>query len=74
MLENYSKNELILFGKLVMAIDLLRDGHTSRDAVAMELDINPDTITPFMNELGSFNSSVLAEQVLNIIKWTHYLP
>lgn len=64
MLENYSNNELILFGKLVMAIDLLRDDHTSRDAVAMELDIDPEILTPLMNCLGQYKSTDLAEQLL----------
>ena len=47
-----------------MAIDLLRDGHTSRDAVAMELDIDPEILTPLMNCLGQYKSTDLAEQLL----------
>lgn len=66
-MKQYTNQEFILLGKLIISIELLRDGHVSRNAVAMELDIDPVLITPFMNKLGSFKANVLAEQLFDKI-------
>lgn len=51
----YNENDLINIGRLIMAIELLRDGHATRDSIAMELDINPDILTPYMGISASIN-------------------
>lgn len=64
----YNENDLINIGRLIMAIELLRDGHAIRDSIAMELDINPDILTPYMGNFGQYKSMDLAKEFLPYLK------
>lgn len=62
--ETYTTAELIQLGKLIMAIELIRDGHVSRDAVAMELDVKPEKFTPYIGNLARYRPVDLAKKML----------
>lgn len=62
--ETYTTAELIQLGKLIMAIELIRDGHVSRDAVAMELDVKPEIFTPYIGNLARYRPTDLAKKLL----------
>ncbi|WP_288774190.1 hypothetical protein [uncultured Eubacterium sp.] len=64
----YNENDLINIGRLIMAIELLRDGHATRDSIAMELDINPDILTPYMGNFGQYKPLDLAKEFLPYLK------
>ena len=51
-----------------MAIELLRDGHATRESIAMELDIKPDILTPYMGNFGQYNPMDLAKEFLPYLK------
>lgn len=64
----YNENDLINIGRLIMAIELLRDGHATRDSIAMELDIKPDILTPYMGNFGQYKPMDLAQELLLYLK------
>ena len=64
----YNENDLINIGRLIMGIELLRDGHATRDSIAMELDINPDILTPYMGNFGQYKPMDLAQKLLPYLK------
>ena len=64
----YNENDLINIGRLIMAIERLRDGHATRDSIAMELDIKPDILTPYMGNFGQYKPMDLAQELFPYLK------